>query len=82
VVLVVSIDGPEEVNDDIRGRGVYRRIRENLKDYEAPFIITSVLNRRNWREFPRLVEEWPGVPFYVSLHTPSKALGPVTRSCW
>ena len=76
VVLFVSLDGPKEVNDAIRGQGVYRRVKENLKDYEGPFIITSVLNRLNWRDFPRLVEEWPGVPFYVSLHTPSKALGP------
>jgi MoaA/NifB/PqqE/SkfB family radical SAM enzyme len=42
MTLLVSLDGPEEVNDSLRGRGVYRKVMENLtllmKEAKPPYL--------------------------------------------
>lgn len=51
VLYVVSLDGPEEVNDALRGEGIYRRVLRNLDRLPPPFSspvqVQCVVTRRN-----------------------------------
>ena len=76
VLYVVSLDGPEELNDRIRGRGVFRRVIRNLSripgDFASPVQVQCVVTRRNQHRLEELIRTvretragWLTFSFYV-----------------
>jgi MoaA/NifB/PqqE/SkfB family radical SAM enzyme len=76
VLYVVSLDGPEDVNDALRGRGTYRRVMGNLSklrgELESPVQVQCTVTRRNQRRLEELVRAlretrvgWMTFSFYV-----------------
>lgn len=76
VHYVVSLDGPKEVNDELRGIGTFRRVVDNLKKLNHDFASTvqaqCVVTKKNWSNLEELVEEllysragWMTFSFYV-----------------
>jgi MoaA/NifB/PqqE/SkfB family radical SAM enzyme len=76
VLYVVSLDGPEDVNDAIRGKGVYRRVMRTLsrlpEDFSTPVQVQCVVTRRNQDRLEELVQAvretragWMTFSFYV-----------------
>lgn len=76
VLYVVSLDGPEDLNDAIRGRGVFRRVLGNLARLPAGFSsrvqVQAVVTRRNQDRLDELVDAvraagvgWMTFSFYV-----------------
>ncbi len=59
-VFVVSLDGPEEHHDELRGRGKYRIARTNVMSTRAPVYAHCVITRRNKKAVRTLVDEWHG----------------------
>lgn len=59
-VYVVSLDGPEEVNDPVRGKGSFRRVMRTLERIPEPFEPTvqvqCVVNRENEAHLQELLE--------------------------
>lgn len=75
-LYVVSLDGPEDLNDAIRGAGVYRRVMRNLSrlptDFSTPVQVQCVVTRRNQDRLEELVDAlrgtrvgWMTFSFYV-----------------
>src|SRR5581483_2480422 len=60
VLFVVSLDGPEDLNDALRGAGTYRRVMRTLDrlpvDFSSPVQVQCVVTRRNERRLGELVE--------------------------
>ncbi|MBI2528143.1 MAG: radical SAM protein [Candidatus Rokubacteria bacterium] len=76
VLYVVSLDGPEELNDAIRGRGTYRRVLRNLAQlpagFSTPVQVQCVVTGRNQQRLEELVLAlqgtrvgWMTFSFYV-----------------
>lgn len=76
VLYVVSLDGPEDVNDAIRGRGCYRRVMRTLAGLPPGFSsavqVQCVVTKRNQRRLEELVAGvratragWMTFSFYV-----------------
>lgn len=76
VLYVVSLDGPEDLNDTIRGHGTYRRVLRNLErlpgGFSTPVQVQCVVTRRNQRRLEELVRAlqgtrvgWMTFSFYV-----------------
>ena len=42
-VVSVSLDGPEEVHDEIRGKGAYRKMIENLEKTDHPNVFANMV---------------------------------------
>lgn len=80
VLYVVSLDGPEDLNDAIRGRGVYRRVMGRLaslpEGFSSPVQVQCVVTRRNWRRVAELVaavEAHPRIGWMTfSFHVPGR----------
>jgi len=48
--LTVSLDGPEKINDTLRGKGVYKKVVEGIKEvrkYGKKVVINTVLSKEN-----------------------------------
>lgn len=60
VMYHISVDGTESFHDDIRGEGVYQKIKKNIG--EAPdgldISLACCLNKRNKECMEELLEEW------------------------
>ncbi len=76
----VSIDGPEEINDHIRGKGTFRKTINNLNnlphgfegDLQCNSVITK-LNAHNFEELiPVLMQETPIRGIVFSFYVPKK----------
>jgi sulfatase maturation enzyme AslB (radical SAM superfamily) len=76
VLYVVSLDGPEDLNDALRGAGVYRRVMRNLsllpEGFASPVQVQCVVTRLNEGRLGELVEAlrearvgWMTFSFYV-----------------
>jgi len=76
VLYVVSLDGPEVLNDAIRGEGVFRRVVRNLsripEGFSSPVQVQCVVTKRNEKRLEELVEAlretrvgWMTFSFYV-----------------
>jgi len=76
VLYVVSLDGPEDLNDVIRGAGVYRRVMGTLGNipdgFRTPVQVQCVVTRRNQDRLEELVRAvrqtragWMTFSFYV-----------------
>ena len=62
VQWILSLDGPEELNDAIRGTGVYARAVENLKKASQPPIVHMTLSRLNQYSLEAFVRETMKLP--------------------
>ncbi len=73
-VYGVSVDGPEPVNDGIRGEGVYRKARKNASGRADVLVLHTVtpLNEHDLESFAEEIGEWDVGGMYVSFFTPSK----------
>lgn len=60
VLCVLSLDGPEDLNDEVRGAGVYRRAMRNLArlpgGVSSPVQVPCAVARRNQHRLGELVE--------------------------
>ena len=76
VLYVVSLDGPEDLNDAIRGRGVYRRVMRNLAGLPDGFAsgvqVQCVVTKKNQHRLEELATavrdsaaRWMTFSFYV-----------------
>jgi MoaA/NifB/PqqE/SkfB family radical SAM enzyme len=76
VLYVVSLDGPEDVNDALRGQGTFRRVLRTLDrlpaGFASPVQVQCVVTRRNERRLEELVATlegtrvgWMTFSFYV-----------------
>ncbi|MFN8543438.1 MAG: radical SAM protein [Candidatus Binatia bacterium] len=76
VLYIVSLDGPEEVNDAIRGEGTFRRVMRTLErlpgDFSTPVQAQCTVTRRNQDRLEDLVRAvrgtrlgWITFSFYV-----------------
>jgi MoaA/NifB/PqqE/SkfB family radical SAM enzyme len=75
-LYVVSLDGPEPLNDAIRGQGVFQRVLRNLRGlpegFASPVQVQCTVTRRNQHHLEELVEAvrttragWMTFSFYV-----------------
>jgi MoaA/NifB/PqqE/SkfB family radical SAM enzyme len=75
-LYVVSLDGPEDLNDAIRGSGVYRTVMRTLArlptDLRSPVQVQCTVTKRNQYRLEELVKEvqatrvgWMTFSFYV-----------------
>lgn len=75
-LYVVSLDGPEDLNDAIRGRGTYQKVMRNLSripaDCTTPVQVQCVVTQRNQDRLEELVAAvrqtqagWMTFSFYV-----------------
>jgi sulfatase maturation enzyme AslB (radical SAM superfamily) len=59
LLYVISLDGPEELNDSIRGAGVFKRVMGNLaalpRYFSSPFQVQCVVTRSNQDRLEELV---------------------------
>jgi MoaA/NifB/PqqE/SkfB family radical SAM enzyme len=57
--LFVSVDGPEDVHDSLRGKGVFAKIAANYQD-DRRVILTPTLSTANWEaadQMPQVVRD-------------------------
>lgn len=72
---ILSLDGPEEVNDRVRGKGVYALAVENLKRASRPPIVHMTicrLNQARIEEFVRQMLDLPIKGIGFSFMTPAR----------
>lgn len=71
---IVSLDGPEKVNDEIRGDGVYTRAISGIKSAKRPPIVHMTISRLNMKFLDHFVSEMMELPIEgigFSFFTPS-----------
>lgn len=69
----ISIDGTEGIHDVIRGAGVYRKVKRNVKEHpEAEVTINMTINNLNWQCVENVVDEWYSLARAITFqfHTP------------
>ena len=78
-VVTVSLDGPEAVNDPIRGEGVFRKVHDAVfardPDDGTDVIVQMVVTYQNepgLEDFFEVVKDWPIAGVAVSLYVPCK----------
>jgi len=72
---ILSLDGPEDLNDMIRGNGVYARAVENLKKAPALPIVHMTISRLNQDRLSDFVTEMMALPVKgigFSFYTPDR----------
>ncbi len=77
---VISLDGPEEINDEIRGKGCFKKVIKNLNNLPDDFVgdlqCQCVVTKKNEKEFEELVEiimnDTPIRGFIFSFYVPRK----------
>lgn len=81
-VFGVSVDGPEPVNDEIRGKGVFRKAKKNASGRADVLILHTVTpsNGLHLEQFAEEVGEWDVGGLYISFATPLK--GSRGDGCW
>jgi len=59
IIWVISLDGPEDINDEIRGKGCYKRVIENLNNLPENFTgdlqCNCVVTKRNENHLEELI---------------------------
>lgn len=59
VIYVISLDGPPELNDRVRGTGVFERVTRNLaalpEDFESKLMVQCVVHRENQEQLENLI---------------------------
>lgn len=72
---ILSLDGPRELNDRLRGEGVYERAVENLQHASRPPIVhmtISRINRGSLEDFIREMLKLPIKGMGFSFYTPER----------
>ncbi len=77
---VISLDGPEEVNDEIRGKGTFKKVLSNLNnlpdDFAGALQCQCVITKKNEECFEELIdiirEETPIESLLFSFYVPTK----------
>ena len=72
---ILSLDGTEEVNDKIRGKGVYKQALENVRKAERPPIVHMTLSKLNRENLDDFVSEMMTLPIKglgFSFYTPNR----------
>ena len=77
---VISLDGPEEINDEIRGKGCFKKVISNLQnlpdDFTGDLQCQCVITKKNENKFEELIEflirESPIRGFIFSFYVPTK----------
>ena len=76
VTFAVSLDGLEEVNDAIRGTGVFERARRTIAQAPRRVLVQTVVSRRNLDVLPAFTDElagWPKVAGVIfSIYVPQQ----------
>lgn len=61
LIYVISLDGPREVNDPVRGRGTFDRVMKTVaslpEDFGPTVMVQCVLHRENQNRLEELVQE-------------------------
>ena len=80
-IFGVSVDGPEEINDEIRGKGVFRKARKNASGRTDVLILHTItpLNESHIEPFAEEMLEWNVGGLYFSFATPLKGN---REGCW
>ena len=77
---VISLDGPEEINDEIRGKGCFKKVIKNLNslpdDFTGDLQCQCVITKKNEHVFEELIDiiirETPIRGFLFSFYVPRK----------
>ena len=88
-LYVISLDGPEDVNDSVRGEGTYRRVMRTLErlppDFSTPIQVQCVVTTRNQGRLGELVRAlqrtrvgWMTFSFYVARQNDTTGLNWLT----
>lgn len=76
IAIGVSLDGPREINDEIRGAGGFDRVVANLRAAPRPVFIQSVVTRRNAELLQGFADDLTGLPnvsgVIFSIYVPQK----------
>jgi len=76
IAIGVSLDGPPEINDAIRGAGVYEKVRFTLTTAPRPVFIQSVVTTRNVSVLDRFTADLTALPNVLgviySIYVPQK----------
>jgi Fe-coproporphyrin III synthase len=79
VTYVVSLDGPRDLNDPVRGEGVYDKVKKNLMALPADFAptvqIQCVVTKQNQHRLEELVKEFLDTPvngIAFTFHVPNE----------
>ncbi len=79
LLYVISLDGPEEQNDAIRGKGVFQNVRKKLAKLPAEFPhniqCQCVVTKRNQNVLSEFLEVIADMPFHhmtFSFHVPGR----------
>lgn len=77
-LVTVSLDGPPDENDEIRGNGVFARVRESVfardPDDGTIVMLQMTVTRRNAhavQRFVETVEDWPVTGVAFTFHVPA-----------
>ena len=81
-IFGVSVDGPEPINDEIRGKGVYQKARQNASGRADVLILHTITpsNEPHLDRFAEEIKEWNVGGLYFSFATPLK--GKKSEGCW
>lgn len=78
-LVTVSLDGPEELNDAIRGAGVFRKVREAVFERDprdgTTVMLQMVVTRKNapgLEEFVEQVKDWPVDGLAFTFYVPTR----------
>ena len=78
-LVTVSLDGPQPVNDAIRGEGVFEKVRESVyhRDVSDGTIVMLQMtvtraNAQHVEDFVKTVEHWPVDGIAFTFHVPDK----------
>lgn len=77
VNFYIAVDGPEEMHDEIRGKGCYAKIKKNADRPDLKIIVSMVVNKINHTGIERFLEEWSDTAVkgcLFQMHTPVKGL--------
>ena len=78
-LVTVSLDGPEEPNDAIRGEGVFQKVKDAIHDRElgdgTSVMLQMVLTRQNeahLEDFVEQVKDWPVTGLAFTFYVPTR----------
>ena len=78
-LVTVSLDGPEPLNDTIRGRGVFQKVKESVfarnPNDGTTVILQMTVTKQNApgiEEFVETVKDWPVTGIAFTFYVPSK----------
>ena len=77
VNFYISVDGPKELHDEIRGAGMYEKTRKNADRPDLKIIVSMVISRLNYKGVERFLEDWydSGIKACLfQIYTPVKGL--------